>query len=780
MLRVFFFLTLVIATTWPALAYDIEATGLELNQTIQNLDNDMPLVLGRRIVVRVHASELTGVPVNNVEARIDYSVSYTAEGGLGGGGFGGTFPTTADVLPGGADRIDFDGSFNFIVEPYIPDDIDKAIPASITVTVTVNHDNLGAETDATNNTISVTRPIFVADKLHIRYVPVHLHEPAPNGMTPVDPTDPVIEHYFPSQFFDNLMISATALRLHPVALDDAGFSIGWENTPVYPIDHNLGVEWNLHNGTDRTAINSQLKALRDLSGWPTSWIIYGMVDSQAAAGSFSGWANNGVAWGVMNGNTSGASPWRVYGGDTLAHEIGHRRGLAHMLCNGNEASGGGIDPDYPWPLDPPWSECSLADVDDDGYFGTDPYPEFFFDYTGTAVISNDPDIAQPNRGFPIMGYKSPRWVSPFEYCKLLPAYGVPCNLQWPDPPGPPSGITWGTGTGSDPGPSIGQLLGAAEHIWVGGVIDFDLDKVSALPSYSFGGTAVELDQDTLKGAVERRRDDATTGFDSGWTLDVEDTRGQVLYSQAVVTASEIGESCGQPHDHDHGPGHVHDDETLVALADVLPLPTGSARVVYRNRDGAIVERLELSANAPEVFFTALPSTNQPLQAGTTLQWYGRDRDGDALTYILRASADGGNTWNILALNTTDTVFTLGATALEALPGGATRLQVLVTDGARSGYAEAGSFAVANKAPNVAILSSSFEGSSLTLSGFAADLEDGTLTGYGLSWVSDLGGQLGTGTRLVVDDLTSGLHHITLTAKDSAGATASTTVKVRIP
>ena len=45
-----------------------------------------------------------------------------------------------------------------------------------------------------------------------------------------------------------------------------------------------------------------------------------------------------------------------------------------------------------------------------------------------VVISNDPNESQPNRGFPLMGYETPRWSDPYHYCKLLNVYGVGCSL----------------------------------------------------------------------------------------------------------------------------------------------------------------------------------------------------------------------------------------------------------------------------------------------------------------------------------------------------------------
>src|SRR5262249_27846839 len=45
-------------------------------------------------------------------------------------------------------------------------------------------------------------------------------------------------------------------------------------------------------------------------------------------------------------------------------------------------------------------------------------------------ISNDPALAAPYRGFPMMGYQLAKWVSPWEFCKLMDNYGVSCNLNF--------------------------------------------------------------------------------------------------------------------------------------------------------------------------------------------------------------------------------------------------------------------------------------------------------------------------------------------------------------
>ncbi|MEP6731646.1 MAG: S8 family serine peptidase [bacterium] len=74
----------------------------------------------------------------------------------------------------------------------------------------------------------------------------------------------------------------------------------------------------------------------------------------------------------------------------------------------------------------------------------------------------------------------------------------------------------------------------------------------------------------------------------------------------------------------------------------------------------------------------------------------------------------------------------------------------------------------------AVSASFTPGASVSFSGAGTDPEDGTLTGASLVWASSLNGQIGTGTAFATSALIAGTHTITLTAKDSKGATRSAT------
>ena len=124
-----------------------------------------------------------------------------------------------------------------------------------------------------------------------------------------------------------------------------------------------------------------------------------------------GWAKFGVSWNFASAGTPG-------------HEAAHSAGLNHVNCLGDtdgdgisqEDEGGAIDWDHPTMLPP---VCSLAPIDPDGYFG-------FTNYHSPVVIySNDP--AHPLAAFPFMGYKTPKWTDPYDWCLLLDTFGVPCD-----------------------------------------------------------------------------------------------------------------------------------------------------------------------------------------------------------------------------------------------------------------------------------------------------------------------------------------------------------------
>ncbi|MBF0412285.1 MAG: PKD domain-containing protein [Desulfamplus sp.] len=95
-----------------------------------------------------------------------------------------------------------------------------------------------------------------------------------------------------------------------------------------------------------------------------------------------------------------------------------------------------------------------------------------------------------------------------------------------------------------------------------------------------------------------------------------------------------------------------------------------------------------------------------------------------------------------------------------------------------------SITVGNAEP-VALITSPANNSShavgklITFSGTGTDAEDGNLTGNSLKWTSDKDGFLGTGSPLVLGNLSENIHNITLTAIDSSGEDGISTISVTV-
>jgi hypothetical protein len=148
---------------------------------------------------------------------------------------------------------------------------------------------------------------------------------------------------------------------------------------------------------------------------------------------------------------------------------------------------------------------------------------------------------------------------------------------------------------------------------------------------------------------------------------------------------------------------------------------------------------------------------------------------------VRYSADGGETWQPVATGITQNEYEV---PIEELAGGdRCLLQISAHDGWHSVYRVIGPFRVRERPPQTVILQPEMgqslrSGGKVLLVGNGFAPGEGSLTQEALRWRSDRDGDLGAGKRLFAD-LSQGRHEIILTATDSAGRTASTSVGVDI-
>ena len=546
------------------------------------------------------------------------------------------YPENGPIIarPDGGDRINRDDSLYF----YLPGDWVQDGALMLKAMVYQNSPNTPEdfELNAENNFIEREVSFQPSEAIKLRLLPVHVHS-SPNQQA-MDVT-----YTYQDQQTDALTVLLNIYRIFPISnlIWDAGLEFELQilnfqliiPAMVSPSSHGNGVEWDLSKSDDRDEVNARIALLKaffsaDYVGW--NW--YGVVEPTVSMGNFSGWANSGVAHGQMNPTTSGPA-WYVKGGNTLAHEVGHNRGLAHNLCKGNEESGGSIDPDYPYPF----LDCSIAAVDPDGYYGFDIYWPFWGNILdGPTVMSNDPGVASPNQAFPFMGYQSPKWADPFNYCKLLDALGVACevaniNVRLGTSATDLFAVLQGSGGGPTAGPrhdhasqapapgvsSVSQT--ANGHVFVSVSVDTALTRgriIDVMPIVAPAAAVLEAEQ----------RRQAMIALGSDLRLRFEDAGGQSLATHVLAPIDPEQHELAQ--------------ETRL-YAELFELPEGTARVILVAGRTILAERVA-SASAPVVEIIA-PSGGGGLTTPLDIEWQASDADGDELQFTLLYSADDGET-----------------------------------------------------------------------------------------------------------------------------------------
>ncbi|MCB0073449.1 MAG: hypothetical protein KDE20_18395, partial [Caldilineaceae bacterium] len=324
----------------------------------------------------------------------------------------------------------------------------------------------------------------------------------------------------------------------------------------------------------------------------------------------------------------------------------------------------------------------------------------------------------------IMGYCGDQWMSPHTYKKLFAG-----RLQ--------------------PAAQAASQAAAEPYLLLNGVLyadgggDFE-------PAYRFTST----------------QDHELPPAGDDYCVQLQDDTGSILVEYCVAvsfTNQETGAAISR-----------------LSYALVVPDPGGVARVALRQDDADTAE-LVASANAPTVAVTA-PGTDATWDGPQTVRWDATDADGDALTFAVLYSADDGATW--LTLATGITADELAVDSGELAGSNVARIRVIASDGMNTGQAESDAFTVASKGPAPRIFAPAADATlstaqPLLLQGSAYDLEDGVIPGAGLLWTSDVDGALGSGKDVTVDELSAGVHVLTLQATDSDDNAATTSITVTL-
>ena len=221
-------------------------------------------------------------------------------------------------------------------------------------------------------------------------------------------------------------------------------------------------------------------------------------------------------------------------------------------------------------------------------------------------------------------------------------------------------------------------------------------------------------------------------------------------------------------------------EEYMSFGFVIPYPEGTLKVRF-SKDGELLGERSPSVYPPEINVVT-PDSVTTAQGTLDLSWAASDLDGDALAYSVLYSPDGGENWMTVALELDEARYSLDT---SLLPGGTQgKIKVVVSDGFNTvEEISPGYFTVPEKEPSAYIESpvdlGSYNLDTVTLKGYGFDLEDGTLSESELTWISDIDGYLGSGSRIEGLGLSPGGHTITLSVVDSDGNRDETSVDITV-
>ena len=302
-----------------------------------------------------------------------------------------------------------------------------------------------------------------------------------------------------------------------------------------------------------------------------------------------------------------------------------------------------------------------------------------------------------------------------------------------------------------------------------------LASADAVTSDLFSGSVIFSPNGEVLGAeldsVLSRPRHSLPAEESGFNLELRDLSGSAI--QNIPFGARF---------HPHGNGL--EDTVSVNFSIIVPNPPRYDSIAV-TKDGIEIEVFERSMNSPVLSIAGLsPNEFYNHDDIINIGWAGDDADGDDLLYRVYYSTDGGANYHVLLLDTEETSMSIQAGLLAGSDNA--RIGVSVSDGTRSTFVETPIFSVTGNVPEVSIESPA-SGSVISseqvivLDAFGYDREDGYLGSSAFSWHSNIDGNLGAGSLVVVpaSDLSIGEHVITATATDSDQMTTSASVVLTI-